>query len=389
VEFASLRPVVRELWAPLGLNRRRLGHARSHILSAVYNLGFVLMQSAVSLASAIICEPVGGGCMSNVVARVGAILSDVLIEIRKNLVGTVGKALAALIIASAALLWHPIWEKVLNPAWLWTHDYFYPEKILTADEALRAAKWAGVKAIAALPFRNKSDPNDYVLVWAEPSQSDNEDLARPGTLGYGGAEAVLLVGRNGNFEPIRTKVPAMPGHVPSEAISAPDYQAKEGSLIDRDGDGVKEIFAISDQDAMTSAQHNYNLTLYDTGSRAAEQMVATMDRNGAIRSSYAGTNEGLRSWFLQRFDEYLEAMHKSGCSRAATGELTCTKEDEETEDLADEPINKLYAFQGGLIDDWVLANGVDFTRGALQLKFRPVPADIDLADQACEVDVGD
>jgi hypothetical protein len=181
----------------------------------------------------------------------------------------------------------------------------------------------------------------------------------------------------------------MAGHMPAEAIADPDMQAKEGSLIDWNSDGVKEIFAVADQDAMTSPEHNFHLTLYDTGSRKAEQMVVTVDRNGGTRSEYAGTDPKLRAWFAERFDEYMAAGAMRDCVRAPTGALTCTKAEETDPDIANEPIDKLTVFTSQLIDDWVVANGADFTRGMLKLKFRPVPADVDLTAQACEIDAGD
>ncbi|NEK17462.1 hypothetical protein [Rhizobium leguminosarum] len=301
--------------------------------------------------------------------------------------GGLAKAIVALFVAVAMLMWTPIRETLVTPGLRATNNILFPLKTLTEEEANRLAhRFVGKRTRLAIPFRNANDPNDHILVWAASGDCETSDNCPFGT---GAVEAVLLSGKGEAFERTDTKVPAMAGHVPAEAMDNESRQVDQAALVDMKGDGIKEILAISDQSAFTDAEHTYHVTLYDTSKKSAVMLSYTADRNGAKETIFSGGDPTTKAWLIARSEEYLSA-DLGNCVRSDVGVLSCEKR----QDTADDDFpngaetGAVYDFVFRLSNKWIELNGSDFTLGEMKLAFEPIPDSVDMSLQACWVEAG-
>lgn len=302
------------------------------------------------------------------------------VKIQENILKSMAAAFSAMIVAAAIFAFQPIRSHFLDPMVVWTSSKLWPIEVLSNDEAYKIARsFVGQNALEAIPFRNDNDPNHYILVWSSDGNCGNtEDDDCPH--GYGAVFAELLIGGGGSYQRYQTQIPALPGHVSPEAIRG-DLRVSATGIVDWNGDGKKEIFAIADQDAFTSAQHNFFVHLYDTDTHKIDRMSFVVNRANVITSVYDGESHALRSWFIDRFNEFLElAYFGVACSRDGVGSLSCERIlKQESRDVELD----LWELIGRGLEDWTVRNGGDFTLGQIGLTYHNVPDGINLLDQAC------
>jgi hypothetical protein len=321
-------------------------------------------------------------------ARVKSYSRSLFGDFLKSINSWISKTLFAAFSALMVVLFTPINEKYIQPIRFKIESYFFDQKEITREDALRLAKrFVGKSATVAIPFHNKGDPNQYVAVWSDQAGSicatyDEDEAKCP--YGNGPLTVDLLVGNGDAFERVNTRIPALPNQVTAEyALSNPALFTANAGVSDWNSDGFMEIFSIADQSAMTAPQRVDFVSVYDTKDRSIVQLKV---KTPPGTSEFVGSSDPkLRAWLSGR---HLESQSnvQDDCDRERAGTLSCVQpaaNNEDAEGMAE------FEFLDGLTKDWNSNNGADFTTGLMKVQFSPMKLDVRNSQNLCEVDDGE
>jgi hypothetical protein len=323
------------------------------------------------------------GLQTRLKGYAGGLFADFL----KSINSWISKALFAAFSALVVVLFTPVNEKYLQPLRFKIESYFFDQKEITREDALKLAKrFVGKGATVVIPFHNKGDPNQYVAVWADQAGSvcatyDEDKQQCP--YGNGPLTINLLVGNGNAFEKVTTRVPALPNQVTAEyALSSPGLFTANAGVTDWNNDGFMEIFSIADQSAMTAPQRLDFVSIYDTKDRSVVQLKV---KTPPGTSEFVGSSDPkLRAWLSARHLE-TQTEVREGCDRERGGALSCVQpvaSNDDAEGMAE------FEFIDGLTKDWNSNNGADFTTGPMRVQFSDMKVDVRNSQNLCEVDDG-
>lgn len=308
---------------------------------------------------------------------IGKFASDLVTAIRGNAINTIAAGVIAGSLAAGTYFFGPIREYVSN----WREAKNEAESNIDEATALRYARRAvGADARWAMPFRNRGDPSQYIAVWAA-SSSDSDPCLRdvkPAECrwGTGAARAVLLVGADDVFEVVPTYTYLAPDWLSLEAQAEMSWYGMPVErhflpfygVTDWNGDGVKEVLSIAEQEAMTSPRSVTLVSLFDTRSLAVTQL--RVDRSNTISSQrYSGAtpSPALRKWLFGRYNEAWDNFGNDKCARARDGVLTCPQMPNDPEE--EKELEARFNLESAAIDRWVESNGSNFVLGQIRLNY--------------------
>ena len=299
-------------------------------------------------------------------------------KVYDNSVGVIAAAIVAVAVTVALVVWNPVKTVVEN-------QLTDRKNISTAEAFKEARRAVGSRTVFAVPFRNRDDNIQYIAVWNEtdgkndPCDSEGTDVPDWCALQLGPVAVDILVGNDDTYERIPTHITAgtqaggIGGDPAAIAKAAGLPIQRQWGIVDRDGDGKKEILSIADSTGTSPTLPVY-VSLYDTGSGKVLQLRSYPSRF-SVRNEFQGVVSGSdRAWLIARLKEF-NAQSGDLCRREPAGALSCTESAAYKQTMAED--KAMEAEHGGDYEwmedsngDWVDNNGVDFTQGRITLSWK-------------------